>query len=181
MLVKDDAVLVVIDIQDVLMPKAPDVVAGYLAQASKLIRVMRALEIPILVTEQNPERLGGTNNGVAEALGEVQRLPKMEFGCLANTAFLEALGATGRNQMVIVGMETHVCVMQTALEALEQGYEVFIVRDAVVSARKSDYDAGLDRMREEGALLVSAEMVIFELLRKAGTPEFKKVLPLIKS
>lgn len=181
MLLKDDVVLAVIDIQDVLMPKAPDVATGYLAQAAKLIRVMHALEIPVLVTEQNPERLGVTNSGIIEALGDVPRLPKMEFGCLANDAFRETLEETGRNQLVIVGMETHVCVMQTALEALELGHEVFIVRDAVVSARKSDYDAGLERMRQEGALLVSTEMVIFELLRKAGTPEFKKVLPLIKS
>lgn len=181
MLRKEDTVLVVIDIQNILMPKAREVVEAYVAQCAKLIRVAKALEIPVLVTEQNPDRLGGTCEEILEALGEAPRLPKLEFGCLANSAFREALESTGRKQMLVIGMETHVCVMQTALEALAQGYEVFVVRDAVVSARKSDFKAGINRMRQEGVICASAEMAIFELLRKAGTPEFKSVLPLIKS
>lgn len=181
MLMKENSVLVVIDIQNILMPKAQEVAAAYVAQCAKLIRVARALEIPVLVTEQNPDRLGGTSEEILEALGEMLRLPKLEFGCLANAAFREALEATGRNQVLIIGMETHVCVMQTALEALAQGYEVFVVRDAVVSSRKSDFKAGINRMRQEGVVCVSTEMVIFEWLRKAGTPEFKRVLPLIKA
>ena len=181
MLSKDNAVLVVVDIQDVLMPKSPEVVESYLRQASKLIRVARALGLPLLVTEQNPERLGGTNAAILDALGDTPLLPKLEFGCLANEAFLEALEDSGRRQLIIVGMEAHVCVLQTALDALDRGYEVFIVRDAVVSSRKSDYKAGLARMSQEGAVCVSTEMAIFEMLRKAGTPEFKQVLPLIKS
>lgn len=181
MLVKENVVLVVIDIQDVLMPKAPDVVSGYISRAGKLVRVARALDIPVLVTEQYPERLGGTNAEILDALGDVPRLPKREFGCMANSAFREALEHTGKRQLLIVGMETHVCVMQTALDALAEGHEAFVVRDAVVSARKDDYLAGLDRLQHEGAVLVSTEMAIFELLRVSGTPEFKKVLPLIKA
>lgn len=181
MLMKENSVLVVIDIQNILMPKDQEVTAAYVAQCAKLIQVARALEIPVLVTEQNPDRLGGTCEEILDTLGETPRLPKLEFGCLANAVFRDALEGTGRKQVLIIGMETHVCVMQTALEALALGYEVFVVRDAVVSSRKSDFKAGINRMRQEGVVCVSVEMAIFEWLRKAGTPEFKRVLPFIKA
>ncbi len=181
MLIKEETVLVVIDIQEVLLPKDKEVAESYIGRAAKLVRVARALNVPLLVTEQNPERLGGTHAEILDVLGDTPRMPKLEFGCMANPEFREALQQTGRRQLLIVGMETHVCVMQTALEAVAEGYEVFVVRDAVVSARKSDYKAGLARMLQEGVRCVSSEMAIFELLRKAGTPEFKRVLPLIKS
>lgn len=181
MLEKEESVLVVVDIQDILMPKSVEVVEEYLAKAEKLIRVALALDIPVLTTEQNPQRLGATNARILEALGDTPRIPKMEFGCMANKTFSNALEATGRNQLLLIGMETHVCVMQTAVQALDEGYEVFVVSDAVVSARKSDYKAGLRRMEQEEVLLVSTEMAIFEWLREAGTPEFKGALPFIKS
>lgn len=121
MLMKENSVLVVIDIQNILMPKDQEVTAAYVAQCAKLIRVARTLEIPVLVTEQNPNRLGGTCEEILDTLGETPRLPKLEFGCLANAAFRDALEGTGRKQVLIIGMETHVCVMQTALEALRPG------------------------------------------------------------
>jgi nicotinamidase-related amidase len=181
MLNKDRAILVVVDIQDVLLPKSTEVAASYLRLSEKLIRVARTLNIPVVATEQYPERLGHTNTAILEALGNTPVLSKLEFGCLANQGFRETLENSGRRQLIIIGMETHVCVMQTALEAIGQGYEIYIVRDAVVSARKTDYKAGLARMAQAGAVCVSTEMAIFELLRQAGTPEFKQVLPLIKS
>lgn len=180
MLVKDNAALVVVDIQDILMPKSVEVVEQYLGRAVKLIHVARMLAMPVLVTEQYPERLGGTNERVVEALGDIPRLPKMEFGCLANDAFKAALEATGRKQLVLIGMEAHVCVMQTALDAIDMGYEVYIVRDAVVSGRKYEYKAGIARIKQAGGVPVTTDMAIFELLRKAGTPEFKEALPLLK-
>ncbi len=180
MLIQEKTVLVVIDIQDILMPKSSEVTEAYIEQAAKLIRVAHALSIPILVTEQNPERLGGTNPRILEALGNVSRIPKMEFSCMANGDFHKALHHTDRRQLLLIGMETHVCVMQTALEAKAEGYEVFIVEDAVISARKPDYKIGIRRMRQEGVVCTSVEMAIFEWLRKAGTPDFKRTLPLIK-
>ena len=180
MLRKEDTLLVVIDIQDILMPESDKVIRNYLKQSRRLIQVMQSLELPVLVTEQYPERLGTTNAELLEVLGETARLPKMEFSCLANAAFHEALEKTGRKQILIVGMETHVCVLQTALEALAEGYEVYVVRDAVVSSRKSEYKAALKRMTQAGVVVLTAEMAIFELLRVAGTAEFKKLLPVIK-
>jgi nicotinamidase-related amidase len=180
MLDRKECALVVVDIQDVLMPKSEEVVAQYLSRLIKLIHAARTLDMPILVTEQNPERLGGTTARVVEALGDVPRLPKMEFGCLANEAFRQALEATEREQLLVVGMETHVCVLQTALQAVLDSYDVYIARDAVVSSRKSEYKAALERMRQEDVYVVTTDMAIFELLGAAGTPEFKKMLPLIK-
>lgn len=180
MLAKDRAVLIVVDIQDVLMPKSPEIVYSYLEQSIKCIRACRILGIPILVTEQYPERLGTSNTKILETLGDVPRYPKTEFGCLANAAFYEALIRTRRDQLLLIGMETHVCILQTALEALEHRYEVFLVRDAVVSSRKAEYKAGLARMVQAGVIPVSTEMVIFELLRRAGTEDFKALLPIIK-
>lgn len=180
MLVKDRAVLIVVDIQDVLMPKSPEVVSAYLDQSVKCIRACQTLGVPRLVTEQYPERLGISNPRIREALGDIPRLPKTEFGCLANAAFSRALVASGRDQLLLIGMETHVCVLQTALEALDRRYEVFLVRDAVVASRKAEHIAGMERMVQAGVIPVSAEMAIFEMLRQAGTPDFKALLPLIK-
>lgn len=181
MLLKENAILVVVDIQDILMPKDKEVVDSYLRNAKKMILAAKALTIPVLVTEQNPERLGTTNAEILAALGETPRISKIEFGCLANLHFYETLCQLQRRELIIIGMETHVCVMQTALQAIEQGFDAYIVCDAVVSARKGDYKAGLARMQQEGVRLACTEMVIFEWLRKAGTPEFKSILPLIKS
>ncbi len=180
MLKLDEAVLVVVDIQDKLMPKDPEVVASMLACSKKLVQAAGILGMPILAAEQNPERLGESNAEILEVLGETPRFGKMEFGCLDNVAFREALEAAGRRQLLIIGMETHVCVLQTALTAAEAGYEVFVVRDAVMSMAKAEYKAGLARMAQGGVQLVSTLMAIFELLGKAGTPEFKAMLPLLK-
>lgn len=181
MLHKDQAVLVVVDIQDVLLPKDKEVVENYLRQAERMIRMARALEIPVLVTEQYPERLGNTNAGIRDALGDIPAMPKMAFGCMADDGFKAALADTGRKQLLVVGMETHVCVLQTVLEALDAGYEVYLVADAIVSSHKKEYKVAMARMEQAGAQRVTVEMAVFEMLRIAGTPDFKKVLPLIKA
>jgi nicotinamidase-related amidase len=177
---RNAAALLVIDIQDVLMPKDPAVSETFLANARKLIQCARGLEIPVIVTEQNPGRLGGTNADIANALGDFVPLGKMAFSCFADAAFREALGALGRSQLLIIGMETHICVLQTALQAVEAGYQPFVARDAVTSMLRAEYEAGLARLAPAGIPLVTAQMAIFEWLRAAGTAEFKKLLPWLK-
>lgn len=179
MLRRDDVVLVVIDLQDGLLPKisgGDDVVE----KAAKLIRFARTLDLPVVWTEQYPKGLGVTNERVARELGGLKALEKVSFGCFDGPGFEDALVATGRNQLLVTGIETHVCVMQTALVALSKGYEVYVPRDAVGSRYSSDYEAGLARMQAHGGEIVTAEMAMFEVLGAAGTPEFKKVLPLLK-
>ena len=180
MLERDKTALIVIDIQDILLPKDESVAKDFLDKTVKLIQCAHVLEIPVLATEQNPEKLGGTNSRVREALGGRAGLAKLEFSCWANAGFREAVKASGKTQMLVVGMETHICVMQTVLECLEAGYGVFVVRDALLSSRKEEYRAGLRRMESAGAEVVTTQMSLFELLRAAGTPAFRKMLPLLK-
>ncbi|MCK5861597.1 MAG: isochorismatase family protein [Candidatus Hydrogenedentes bacterium] len=181
MLLQDQAILIVLDIQDIFMPKSDKVVEKYLRQATRIIKAAQTLKIPTLVTEQYPERFGATNTGIKELLGDTIRMPKIEFGCLANDTFKAVLAETGRKQILITGMEAHICILQTTLDALDDGYEVYLLQDAIVSSRKEEYKAGMARMQQAGAICVTVEMAIFELLRQAGTPEFKKLLPLIKA
>ena len=179
MLDKAKAALVVIDFQDGLLPAIP-VGPTIVPQAVKLIRCCRELGLPALWTEQYPKGLGKTTKDVADALEGVTPIEKLAFGCFGCLQFEESAGALGRSQLIVTGIESHVCVMQTVLRAQEMGYSCFVCADATGSRAKTDHRAGLARMQAHGAELVTVEMVIFELLGAAGTPEFKRLLPLIK-
>lgn len=179
MLDRDKSALVVIDFQDKLLPKiqrhdqiVPKVV--------NLIRFARELAIPILWTEQYKKGLGPTTDAIASELNDVTPIEKMAFGCLGDPNFSTALASTGRKQLLVTGIEAHICVMQTVLSALERKFDVFVAVDAVGSCNDSDRDAGLARMDRAGAELVTSQMAMFEMLKEAGTPDFKKVLPLLK-
>ena len=181
MLHREQAALIVIDIQDIIMPKTSSVADNYLNEVGRIIQVAHTLELPILATEQYPEKFGSTNTQIIEHLGEnIHPIPKLSFSCFGSPEFRTALEATGRKQLLVVGMETHICVMQTVLDAMNEGYEAFAVRDAIVSRKKREYATGLKRMARNGAQVVTTQMAIFELLREAGTPEFKQLLPLLK-
>jgi nicotinamidase-related amidase len=180
MLRLDDTILLVIDIQEPLFPKEGQAAELLVRNSRRLIQGCKTLSAPILVTEQYPQGLGGTHAPLLEHLEGVLKLPKLEFSCMANAPFRSALEATGKNQLLVTGMETHVCVLQTILEAHQLGYEVFVVRDAVLSTLPEQHIAGLERIAHAGATLVTTQMALFELLRVAGTPLFKKMLPLLK-
>lgn len=175
---RQSAVLVAVDLQERLLAELP-MQDEIVAQTVMLVRVARELEVPVLATEQYPKGLGPTVPALAEVLA-AGPIEKLAFGCLGEPRFAEALEALGRRQMLIVGAETHVCVLQTAMAALARGFEPFVVSDAVGSRLPDQYQAGIDRMAAAGVSIVTAEMVVFELLGCAGTAEFKKVLPLIK-
>ena len=179
MLDRQNAVLVVVDFQEKLLPTIP-VTDAILPQAIKLIRFARELDIPILWTEQYPRGLGATVPEIATELEGLAAIEKTSFGCMGDAGFVRALENTGRRQLLLTGVETHVCMMQTALAAVEQGYEVYVPRDTVASQEKRQYKAGLRRMEQAGVVLGTTQMVLFEILREAGTPEFKKALPLLK-
>jgi nicotinamidase-related amidase len=179
MLDRNAVALVVIDYQEKLLPKISG--GGAVSeQGIKLIRFARELDIPILWTEQYPKGLGHTVGPIASELNGIAPIEKTAFGCLGDPVFAQALGSTGRRQLLLTGIEAHICVMQTALLAMDKGYTVFIPRDAVGSRTEREYEAGLARLERAGAEIVTTEMAIFEMLREAGTPEFKKALPLIK-
>lgn len=179
MLERDKTILMVVDFQERLLPKihAADSIQ---ARAVNLIRFARALDLPVVWTEQYKKGLGPTAEAIARELEGIAPHEKMAFGCLGDPGVRDALAASGRTQLLVTGIESHICVMQTTLSALDSGFEAFVVQDAVSSCSEKDHDAGLARMERAGAQLVTAQMAMFEILREAGTPQFKQVLPLLK-
>jgi nicotinamidase-related amidase len=179
MLDSSDVVLCIIDYQEKLLPKIAGAEA-ILARGIRLIRFAREMDIPILLSEQYPKGLGRTVESVREAMGHVTLIEKLSFGCLGSAQYREALEATNRKQVLLAGVETHVCVLQTALAALESQYQVYLAADASGARHVYDHDIALRRLEREGATLVTAETAMFEMLREAGTPQFKRVLQIVK-
>ncbi|HEY4770957.1 MAG TPA: isochorismatase family protein [Myxococcales bacterium] len=175
-----DALLMVIDVQEKLaaaMPKAP--LAELERNAAVLIRAARRLEIPVIATEQYPKGLGPTVASLRELLPQ-EPMSKMEFSCGASKPIARHVLGSGRKQVVVVGMEAHVCVFQTVRDLLRGGFSVFVAQDAVLSRSEANREVGLRLCEKAGATLTSTETVLFDLLGVAGTPEFKELTALIK-
>ncbi len=173
-------VLLVVDVQERLCTAMPrDDLARLVKYAKALIGTARELEIPVLATEQYPKGLGPTLAALRELLPSPP-LQKMHFSCAPDSGFTTALEATRRRQVVIAGMETHVCVFQTARDLVVSGYEVQVCADAVTSRFDVHRQVGLDLCREAGAVVTTAETAIFDLLGQCGTPVFKTVSALVK-
>ncbi|MHB8050598.1 MAG: isochorismatase family protein [Coriobacteriia bacterium] len=175
----DDALCVLIDMQaslaDVMSARGETVAAARL-----LVRAASRLGIPLIVTRQNPARLGDTVPELLGALGSHAPVDKMAFNSLAEPGFEARLEESGRRTVVIAGMETHICVLQTALGLVRAGYAVHVVADATCSRRETDHAVALDRLRGAGVVVTSAEQVVYEALGEAGTPVFREVLRFVK-
>lgn len=172
------ASLLVIDLQEKLVPVMTEP-APLLKNAERLIRVASLLQIPTIATEQYPAGLGPTVAAIKEALDTIVPFEKLLFSA-CTPAVSEAMAGIGRKQIIVTGIEAHVCVQQTALDLLQGGYGVWLCADAVSSRRAYDRDIALERMRDAGVIITTTESVIFELLGQAGTDQFKQVLKLIK-
>ena len=175
----DGAVLVVVDVQD----KLADVMEyrrQVVDNAGKLVRIFQILELPILVTEQYPRGMGRLVAPLREVISNCQPREKLSFSCFAEPGFTADIERIGARHLVVVGMEAHICILQTALDALANGYAAHVPVDAVCSRRTIDWQAGLSKMRQNGVVVTSTEIVIFELLQKAGTPQFKQALGVVK-
>ena len=175
---RNRAALVVIDVQEAFRKAIPSF-DGIARAAAALIRGAEAVHVPIVVTEQYPKGLGETVPEVADHLAGIEPIEKVCFSALDADGFPAAL-ADDRDQVVLCGIETHVCVNQTAEDLLATGREVHVVRDAVSSRSAENRELGLHKMEHSGATLTSVETALFELLRRAGTPEFKEVQALVK-
>ncbi len=167
------SLLLVIDFQERLLPVIHEH-ERLLANVTWLIRAARKIGVPAAAVEQYPQGLGRTVKDVRELMADGAVAPKVHFSAVAARC-LGRLPGADRAQIVLVGTETHVCLLQTALELLAEGKEVFVVADAVGSRREADRDLALARMRQEGARIVTREMVVFEWLREAATPLFRDV------
>ena len=173
---REDCALVVIDVQERLMP----VIANKEKVTDNLVRLLKFSQIvglPVLLTEQ--QKLGDTLSEVLEARSALKPIRKLDFDCFGCQEFNEEVRQMGRNTLILTGVETHVCVAQTALHAVPE-FTVHVVSDATSSRTEENWRVALDRMRQAGVVITSTEMVIYELLGRAGTDEFRAVLPLVK-
>jgi nicotinamidase-related amidase len=178
MLKRDNAILVFIDVQG----RLSELVAKHeqlFANLRRLLEGMNALDVPVIVTEQIPEKLGPTRDEFQELIkGPV--IAKSSFGCCEEPAFFQTLETSGRKQVILCGIETHVCVYQTAIQLMATGHKVYIVSDAVSSRDPANKKLALRRMENEGIRLTGTEMVLFELLGDAKDPSFKSILNIVK-
>lgn len=174
--------LLVVDVQERLAAVMPEKVMERVAQQiGILLQGARELGLPIVITEQYRKGIGPTLTSIQEHFPEgAEPLEKMEFSCCQNPGIAEALAKTGRDQWILCGMETHICVFQTARDLCIQGMDVFVPEDAVISRSKSNWRIGLGMMEQAGVLRTSTEAVLFDLLIRAGTPSFKVISKLIK-
>jgi len=174
-----NSVLILVDFQERLVP-AIDNGAAAVEKACLLLKVARRLSVPLLITEQYPKGLGPTARVLRDLAPEVSPIEKITFSAMQEGAFVQALRDSGRQQVVIAGMETHVCLFQTAMDIHASGYDVFLVRDACGSRRPEDKETAIERLAGRGATTCTAEMVFFEWLQRAATPVFRELLPLVK-
>lgn len=173
--------LVVIDIQQKLLPPMFEK-DRLLRNAQLLIRLAGILHLPVVVTTQYARGLGSIVPEIASLLPEAKAIDKLAFGCFGHEEFCSAMKELPRQRktLLVCGMETHICVMQTVLGALNRDYAVHVAADAVGSRTELNWKIGLDRMESAGAVISSTEMIIYELLGASGTPAFKAMLPFLK-
>ncbi len=176
----EESILVVIDVQEKLC-KAMDegVLRKLLDNTGLLLEAANTLAIPVVVTEQYPRGLGPT---LLELKAKVSTpvLEKLTFSCCGIETFTQVLNNSERKQVILVGMETHVCVLQTAIDLLDAGFTVHLVQDALMSRTKQNWRIGLEAARNAGAVITSAEAALFQLLKVAGTEDFKKLSKLVR-
>ena len=174
----EQCALIVVDMQEKLLPPIWEK-ERLVKNIQLLIRLAGILKIPALLTTQYAKGLGNTVPAVAEMLPNTQAIDKLMFSCFGSDAFCSMLKRLPgqRTTVLLCGMETHICVMQTALGALREGYLVHVASDAVSSRTQLNWQIGLDRMRSAGTILSSTEMMLYELMRSSGAPAFKELLP----
>jgi nicotinamidase-related amidase len=176
---ENDALLLIIDIQEKLssvMKYEDKVIDNTLI----LLETSKLMNIPVIITEQYPKGIGPTVNQIKEKIdSNVEIFEKTSFTGWTEEVIL-ALEKAGKEKIIITGMETHVCVFQTARDLIDNGYEVFVARDAVCSRTKENFLNALDLMKDMGVVITNTETIVFDLLKKSGTPEFKVLSKLIK-
>ncbi len=179
MLDLSDTALVVIDVQGKLATLMYR--KDYLFRNLRnMIRGAKTLGLPIIWNEQLPDKLGPTISEIKNILLDMQPIVKNSFSCCENKTFLQRLRELNPKKLLVVGIETHVCVYQTSMDLLDSGYEVYIVADATSSRTEDNYRFALERMRSEGVKMTTVEMALFELLKIAEGDKFKEIINIIK-
>lgn len=175
---RDDALLVCIDYQESLL-RVMHEASRVKTNGILLLGVAKILGIPIVATTQNANRLGGVIADVSDLLTN-PTVDKMTFSAAQSPDVMSAIESSGRRQVVLCGIETHICIAQTAMDLVAAGYQVHVAADAVSSRSMEKHKLGMERIRDSGVLPIASEAVVYELLGQAGTPEFRLILPLVK-
>ena len=176
---KEDAVALVIDVQERLLPHMFEW-KRLLQNTLKLIKGLQVLAAPILVTQQYTKGLGPTDNNVVNQISDFNFTEKIAFSCYGEPEFKNKLNVIGKKQVIICGIESHICVLQTCLDLLESGYLPVIVEDCISSRQQKDKVIAIERMRQSGAIITTMESILFELTQCAGTEAFKAISKIIK-
>ncbi len=179
MFAAQDTILIIIDIQEKLFRVIHEK-EDLSANTVRLIKGIGILDIPVILTEQNPSGLGPTLPEISSLLPDIDPIVKYDFSCCKEKTFLDRLEELKRNQVLICGIETHICVYQTALDLADMGYEVQVVTGCVSSRTAANRDTALTRMGLEGIMPATTEMVLFELLGTAKHEKFREISALIK-
>ncbi len=179
---KEDSLLLIVDFQDTILGIFKEKIVKMLKKNVKiLIEMSKKFNFPIVVMEQNNEKLKHTNKEIQEVLGEFYKpLNKLFFSGYRDDNIKNTLKKSGKNDIILCGIETHICVFQTAMDLINDSYNVFVVADAVGSRYKVNWQIGLKKMEDLGCKLLTTEMLLFYLLEKVGTEEFRHFLPLLK-
>ena len=178
MLKIEQSVLVVIDVQGKLASMMHD--ANYLRHVQGMMKAAKLLGVPIIITEQSPQKIGGTVKEIRAMAPEVEPIPKETFSCCLEPVFMDALTLLRRKQVIVTGIEAHVCVYQTVRELLKAKFEVYVLADAVSARAAVNKEIGLHRCQQEGAVLTTLEMTVTELLVSTKHPKFRDVMALLK-
>jgi nicotinamidase-related amidase len=176
---RDKSCLLVVDVQEKLASAMADPV-GVIRNAGILMQAAARLDVPLVISEQYPQGLGMTVPELRALAPDSARVAKVSFSCAGDPALLRRVKDAQRSLIVIAGLEAHVCVLQSALGFRQAGYQIVVVADAISSRAPASRDIALQRLRENGVEVATTEMVLFEWLGQAGTPEFKELSRLIK-
>ncbi|UCE74570.1 MAG: hydrolase [Methanomassiliicoccales archaeon] len=176
---RDNTALIIVDVQEKLLPYVLDK-EMVLENLKMLIRFAHIMNIPLVLTEHYPKGLGTTVPEIKEVLSEYKPKEKVIFSCLGSEGFENKLKELDVKRLMIAGIESHICVQQTALDSLDLGYEVHVIADAISSRTQRNLDIGIEKMRQFGAVISSTEMAMYEIMERADTKEFKEVLKLVK-
>ncbi|MBM3308905.1 MAG: hydrolase [Candidatus Altiarchaeales archaeon] len=177
---RNDTVLIVVDVQEKFRPVVFEF-DRVVRNVRKIVEGFRVLNVPVVVTEQYPAGLGTTVSEVKQSLGKFKPVEKNSFSCFGDKNFVKELKKLKRKNIVLVGIEAHVCVFKTALDALSKGFNVHIPVDCVSSIHKSDLDVAVKRLMHSGCFMASSEMILFQLLDNSKEKEFKQLSGIVKS
>ena len=176
---RTDAIALVIDIQEKLFPHI-DHHTNLLTNCKILLSGLKILGIPVIVTEQYPKGLGPTIKELGNLITGFNPISKISFSCCGEKKFLETVQNHGKRNIIICGIETHVCVLQTVMDLIERGYHPVIIEDCVSPRKVSDRETAIKRMAREGVIITTYESILFELCEVAGTDQFKQLSNLVK-